>query len=129
MLTALSKKGWHCSSKKLFPNNFTAYKKACSLGTVTIGKMFVVEDISTLTGPKTIINFPTKTTWRMPSEYDYIKSGLNSLVEEIHHRKLKSVAIPALGAGNGGLDWSIIKHMIEERLRSLDVEVYVYQPL
>lgn len=83
---------------------------------------------TTTSGKQLIINFPTKTDWRKPSEYSYVESGLQALVEEIKTRKIKSIALPALGAGNGGLEWSQVKELIEKYLSDLDCEVWVYQP-
>ena len=79
-------------------------------------------------GTKIIINFPTKTDWRKPSEYSYIEQGLTALIQIIQTRMIKSIAIPPLGAGNGGLDWSRVRNMIEHQLSSLDCQVFVYQP-
>ena len=64
-------------------------------------------------GKKIIINFPTKTNWRLPSEYQYIESGLEELVKVIKEKNIKSIAIPPLGAGNGGLNWDKVKQIME----------------
>ncbi len=121
-------KGIALQFKKEFPNNFKAYQKACADGLVEIGKMFVFEDVSLLRGKKLIINFPTKTDWRKPSEYDYIERGLVDLVRVINHYRPKSIAIPPLGAGNGGLDWSKVRDMIKKYLHEVDCDIYLYQP-
>lgn len=121
-------KGIALQFKKEYPNNYRAYEKACKLGEVEVGKMFVTEDSSTSSGAKIIINFPTKTSWRKPSEYQYIEEGLDSLITEIKERKIKSIAIPPLGAGNGGLNWEKVKTLIEKKLQHLDIDIYVYEP-
>lgn len=121
-------KGIALQFKKAYPNNYKAYEKACKLGEVEVGKMFVTEDNNTASGVKIIINFPTKTSWKKPSEYQYVEDGLDSLVAEIETRKIKSIAIPPLGAGNGGLNWEKIKKLIEEKLQHLGIDIYVYEP-
>ncbi|MFQ3598640.1 MAG: macro domain-containing protein [Chloroherpetonaceae bacterium] len=121
-------KGVALQFKKSFPENFKAYQKACKEGRVEIGKMFVYEGVSLLHGKKLIINFPTKTDWRKPSEYEYIERGLKDLVRVVNEYRLKSIAIPPLGAGNGGLDWSIVREMITRYLHEVDCEVYLYEP-
>ncbi len=121
-------KGVALQFKKEFPNNFKAYQKACKEGRVEIGKMFVFEDVSLLRGKKLIINFPTKQDWRKPSEYEYIERGLEDLVEVIKTYRLKSVAIPPLGAGNGGLEWSRVRALIERRLSNVECDIWLYQP-
>lgn len=122
-------KGIALQFKNLFPENFKLYKKACENKELTIGKLLITEEESLLGGRKMIINFPTKTNWRKPSEYDYIEKGLQELVYVIRERNIKSIAIPPLGSGNGALDWNKVKALIEMYLTPLtDCAVYIYQP-
>ena len=121
-------KGIALQFKNQYPNNYKLYAMACKAKEVVIGKMFVTEETSLLGGKKIIINFPTKTDWRKPSEYSYIENGLQDLVNVIQENKIKSIAIPPLGAGNGGLDWNKVKELIEKYLTHLDCEVQIYQP-
>lgn len=120
-------KGVALQFKKIYHNNYKAYVEACKNGDVQIGRMFVVRDHSLL-GEKLIVNFPTKTDWRKPSEYEYVERGLDALVDTIRQYGIKSIAIPPLGAGNGGLHWDRVKKMIEEKLAALDVRIIVYEP-
>lgn len=120
-------KGVALQFKKNFHNNYKAYVEACKNGDVQIGRMFVVRDHSLL-GEKLIVNFPTKTDWRKPSEYEFVERGLDALVDTIRQYGIKSIAIPPLGAGNGGLHWDRVKKMIEEKLVALDVRIIVYEP-
>lgn len=121
-------KGIALQFKNQYPNNFKLYATACKAKEVVVGKMFVTEETSLLGGKKIIINFPTKTDWRKPSEYSFIELGLQDLVKVIQERKIKSIAIPPLGAGNGGLDWNRVKAIIEHYLTNVDCEVQIYQP-
>ncbi|MDR7369714.1 macro domain-containing protein [Flavobacterium aquidurense] len=121
-------KGIALQFKNQYPNNYKLYKQACKLNEVKVGKMFVTEESSLLGGKKIIINFPTKTDWRKPSEYEYIELGLRDLVEIIKEKKIKSVAIPPLGAGNGGLDWNRVKNLMEQYLKDIDSTIFIYQP-
>jgi O-acetyl-ADP-ribose deacetylase (regulator of RNase III) len=121
-------KGIALQFKGMFPNNFKLYAKACANKKVRIGELFVTEEEVALLGKKIIINFPTKTNWRFPSEYDYIETGLSALVNLIREKNIKSIAIPPLGSGNGGLDWNTVKLMIERHLDNVDCEIYVYEP-
>lgn len=121
-------KGIALQFKKQFPNNYKIYSKACKTGEFKIGEMLIVEEQSLLTGKKIIINFPTKTDWRKPSEYSYIEEGLKNLVKVIEEKKIKSIAIPPLGAGNGGLVWDKVKAMMNYYLKDVEAEVIIFQP-
>lgn len=114
--------------KDAFPENFKAYAAACQRGAVQPGQMFVFET-GQLTPPRYIINFPTKRHWRGKSRMDDIEAGLKALVEVIHEKRIRSIAIPPLGSGLGGLDWLDVKPRIEAALRPLtDVRAVVYEP-
>ncbi|PAU77687.1 Appr-1-p processing protein [Halovibrio salipaludis] len=121
-------KGIALMFKEAFPENFKAYAQACKSQTVQPGKMFVTER-SDLVGPRWVINFPTKQHWRSPSKPEWIADGLHDLKRVILEHDIKSIAIPPLGSGNGGLDWSTVKPMIEETLGDLtEVRIVVYEP-
>jgi O-acetyl-ADP-ribose deacetylase (regulator of RNase III) len=121
-------KGIALQFKNQYPNNYKLYATACKAKEVVVGKMFVTEETSLLGGKKIIINFPTKTDWRKPSEYSYIETGLQDLAKVIQERNIKSIAIPPLGAGNGGLDWNRVKAIIEHYLTNVHCDVQIYQP-
>ena len=114
--------------KKAFPANFRAYAVACEAGEVQPGKMFIY-DTRSFANPRYIINFPTKRHWKGKSRMEDIESGLIALAREVHERGIKSIAIPPLGAGLGGLDWDDVRPRIEAALRDVpDLDVLIYQP-
>lgn len=121
-------KGIALQFKKEFPTNYKIYQRACKENRFNTGELLITEEESLLGGKKTIINFPTKTDWRKPSEYSYIELGLKELAKEINERHIKSIAIPPLGAGNGGLDWNKVKALIEHYMSKVDSDVFIYQP-
>ena len=114
--------------KTAFPHNFRVYAEACKNRTLVPGKLLAVRDTSLLYGEKLVINFPTKTDWRLPSEYAYVEQGLNALAALIQEQNIKSIAIPALGCGNGGLDWVKVKDMIYAKLQNLQTTIHLYGP-
>ncbi len=121
-------KGIALQFKQAFPENFREYEKACRLGIMKPGKVLVFET-GMIMNPKYIINFPTKRHWRGNSRIEDIKDGLTSLVDEIKLRKIKSIAIPPLGCGNGGLDWSIVKPLIQNALGNIpEIDVFLFAP-
>lgn len=114
--------------KNAFPENFKAYVKACKKNEVQPGKMFVFET-GQLTNPRYIINFPTKRHWRGKSRIEDIEAGLEALIDTIHKYKIRSIAIPPLGSGLGGLDWLFVKSRIENALQALtDVRIIIFEP-
>jgi O-acetyl-ADP-ribose deacetylase (regulator of RNase III) len=121
-------KGVALMFKDAYPENFKAYEEACRLKEVQLGKMFVTERRE-MFGPKWIVNFPTKAHWRYPSKVEWIVQGLEDLKRIIREKGITSVALPPLGAGNGGLAWKDVRSQIEAALGELvDVEVIVYEP-
>lgn len=114
--------------KKAFPANFKAYAKACKRGEVKIGRMFVFETEG-LANPRYIINFPTKRHWKGKSRLADIDAGLKSLAAEIKKRDIRSIAIPSLGCGFGGLDWDEVRPRIEAALSDCpDLRAVVFEP-
>ncbi|MGE7648782.1 type II toxin-antitoxin system antitoxin DNA ADP-ribosyl glycohydrolase DarG [Peribacillus frigoritolerans] len=121
-------KGIALEFKNRYPQNFDLYKQVCKNKELTPGKMLTVsnEDQSY---PKYIINFPTKNHWRHPSKIEYIENGLTALIEDIKLYSIKSIAMPALGCGNGGLNWEEVKKVIIQALTPLEkVDFYIYEP-
>lgn len=114
--------------KKSFPENFKAYAAACKRGEVEPGKMFVFET-GQLANPRYIMNFPTKRHWKGKSRIEDIESGLVALVNEVRVRGILSIALPPLGCGLGGLDWTDVRPRIERAFADLPhVGVVVYEP-
>lgn len=121
-------KGIALQFREAFPNNYRVYRDACHHGELQVGQVLITEDSNLVYGHKKIVNFPTKTHWKMPSEYSYIEQGLAALRDEIIKRGIRSIAIPPLGSHNGGLDWLRVKRMIEVSMEGLDCDVYLYEP-
>ncbi len=114
--------------KKTFPENFKAYADACKREQVQPGKMFVFET-GQLTNPRYIINFPTKRHWRGKSRMEDIDDGLVALAEEIRSRDIRSIALPPLGSGLGGLNWSEVRPRIQAMLQEFsDLKAVVFEP-
>ena len=120
-------KGIALQFKNAFPDNYDAYRRACADEAVRLGEMFVFET-GVLGRPRWIINFPTKQHWRARSRLHHIESGLAALCATIREHEIKSIAVPPLGCGSGGLDWADVLPLILTRLDELDVEVWIYPP-
>lgn len=121
-------KGIALMFKERYPTNTVFYEEACAEKKVQTGKMFV-SDTGELMGTRWIINFPTKQHWRGNSRMEWIIAGLADLRRVIKELGIHSIAIPPLGAGNGGLDWEEVKSHIMESLGDLqDVDIRLYEP-
>ena len=121
-------KGIALAFRQAFPRNYLEYREACQKAQVGIGRLLVIQDTNPVYGAKLIINLPTKTHWIYPSEYSYVEAGLHALRQFIMQYRVTSVALPALGCGNGGLNWQVVKGMVETALGDLSCDIRVYEP-
>ncbi len=121
-------KGIALMFREAFPEMAAVYEEAAKRGQVHVGHVLVTPN-PVLFGPRFIIHFPTKKHWRHPSRLEWIRQGLQDLVRAIREMHIRSVALPPLGCGNGGLEWRQVRGEIEAALGKLkDVEVTVYEP-
>lgn len=122
-------KGIALQFKKKWPENFKAYANACESGIVKPGKMYIY-NAGALATPRYIVNFPTKKHWKDNSHVEYIQDGLKDLIEQINILNIRSIAVPPLGCGNGGLDWKLVKPLIINAFSTTpDVEVRLFEPV
>jgi len=121
-------KGIALQFKQAFPENFKAYRKAYRNEELQPGKILAVPTGKFL-NPKYIFNFPTKRHWRGKAQIEDIQSGLSHLVRLVKELEIKSIAIPPLGCGFGGLDWADVKPLIVNAADQIpDVKVLVFEP-
>lgn len=118
-------KGIAYQFKLAYPENEKEYVKQCKSGNFHVGTVTFYRE-----NGKTIINFPTKDKWRNKSEYSYIETGLADLVKKLPSQNVKSIAIPPLGCGNGGLVWVTVKEMIENAIKPLEnqFDFIIFEP-
>lgn len=120
--------GLAAAFKYKFPDNYESYRLYCELDKMKLGKMHVFP-LAQDSGWKYIINFPTKHNWKLKSKLEHIALGLDDLILKIEQLKIKSIAIPALGCGLGGLDWEEVRQQITDKLESLkDIRILVFEP-
>jgi O-acetyl-ADP-ribose deacetylase (regulator of RNase III) len=121
-------KGIALQFKQAFPEVFKEYARACRANEVQPGRMLVVP-VGRFSNPKYIINFPTKRHWKGPSRIEDIRSGLDALVEDVRRLGIRSISVPPLGCGNGGLDWDLVRPLIESAFEQVkDTDVVVFEP-
>jgi O-acetyl-ADP-ribose deacetylase (regulator of RNase III) len=120
-------KGLALAFKQHYPENFRLYSMACKAGEVAIGKMFVTQNPE-LVGPRWIVNFPTKQDWRQPSKLEWIESGLDDLGKVVVANGIRSIAIPRLGCGLGGLPWEQVRPLLVSEFEELpSVDCYIHE--
>ena len=123
-------KGIALQFKQAFPGMFRDYEKSCQSGAVALGKMDVHDLGGLVGGPRWIINFPTKGHWRSKSKLGDVRSGLDDLVEVIRELGIRSIAIPPLGCGHGGLEWEDVRPLVGRAFAELpEVEVLLFAPV
>ena len=121
-------KGIALQFKQAFPANFKVYEAACHTGDMVPGKMLIYDN-GGLVNPRYIINFPTKRHWKGNSRIEDIESGLKALVADVQRLGIRSIAVPPLGCGLGGLEWRVVRPMIEQAFAALpDVQVLLFEP-
>ncbi len=123
-------KGIALQFKQAFPEMFRDYERACKAGEAELGKMGIYDLGGLVGGPRWIINFPTKGHWRSKSRIQDVEAGLADLVKVIQELGIRSIAIPPLGCGHGGLEWRAVHALIEKAFAPLpDVEVLLFAPV
>lgn len=114
-------KGLASEFKKRYPAMFAVYKKLCDEGLFDIGQLWLWK------GPdQWVLNFPTKKHWKAPSKLEYIEAGLKKFVENYEERGIREIAFPRLGCGNGGLEWDVVKPLMEKYLAPLPILIYIH---
>jgi O-acetyl-ADP-ribose deacetylase (regulator of RNase III) len=122
-------KGIALQFRQAFPEMYRAYEKACKDGDMQLGRVQIFDLGGLVGGPHWIINFPTKGHWRAHSCLADVESGLADLVAKVRKLGIRSIAVPPLGCGNGGLDWNEVRLRIERAFAALpDVHVFLYEP-
>jgi len=120
-------KGIALQFRNKYPKMYVEYKKACDRHELEAGKMHVY-DLGEGNKPRYIINFPTKRHYRDKSRLEDIKSGLIALVKELRERNIKTVAIPALGCRNGGLNWGQVRPFIQTTFKfAEEIKAIIYE--
>lgn len=117
-------KGLALQFKNRFPDMFKDYVKRCHSKQVHLGQPYLFKNESS----QWILNFPTKNHWRSTSKLQDIIEGLQYLQQNYKDWGITSLAVPALGCGNGGLSWRIVGAVLYQHLKTLDIPIELYAP-
>ncbi len=110
--------------KLRYPQMFDIYRQYCADHLIEIGKLWLYKGES---NAPWVLNFPTKTHWKLPSEYEYIEAGLRKFVDTYKERGITSIAFPLLGASNGGLNKDLVLEIMYKYLKECEIPVEIYQ--
>jgi len=116
-------KGLAKAFKERWPEMFPQYQEACKIGEVRPGSPLLFKG-----NDRQILSVPTKDDWKQPSTLEMVEAGLNAIRERYRDWGITSIAMPALGCGLGGLEWSKVRPLIETHLSDLPIEIEVYEP-
>lgn len=121
-------KGIALQFKRAYPAMFKSYQTAVKDGAVRLGRMHVWST-GQIDGPRYVINFPTKGHWRGRSRLEDIQRGLDDLARVIAELEITSIAVPPLGCGSGGLNWTDVEPLIRRTLGVLsDLDIELFAP-
>jgi O-acetyl-ADP-ribose deacetylase (regulator of RNase III) len=104
-----------------YPAMFAEYRKLCDRGEFKIGDLHLWKGDG-----RWVLNFPTKTTWQLPSKLEYIEKGLETFVQNYEKMGIVSASFPPLGCGNGNLNWTDVKPIIERYLGKISIPIYIH---
>ena len=107
-----------------YPAMYVEYLKICRARLLRPGQVQVFHHSPT----RAIVNLPTKDHWRNPSTLAHVRSGLTALHAALEEHDVRSVAVPALGAGLGGLRWTDVLPLIHQHLTGDNLTVEIYPP-
>lgn len=117
-------KGVALEFKKRWPGMFADYQARCARKEVRLGEPYLYRGAA----GTSIVNFPTKDHWRSPARLADIERGLDYLVAHLDAWGITSLAMPPLGCGNGGLEWTEVGPLLYRKLREVQVPIEVYAP-
>ncbi len=141
-LQGIMGKGLASRAKYQFPDVYVFYQDACRSKRITATKPCLYkreasldEELADLTTPlstpnavKWFLLFATKRKWRENSRLDDIEGGLAWFRDHFRAEGVKSLAIPALGCGLGGLNWADVGPLMCKYLHGIGIDVAIYLP-
>lgn len=108
-----------------YPEMFERYVRLCETDQIKIGVLWLYTGAD-----RWVLNFPTKTHWRLPSKEEYLRAGLEKFMATYEEKGIESIAFPLLGTHHGGLNQDLCMALMQSYLREcrIPVEIYEYDP-
>jgi O-acetyl-ADP-ribose deacetylase (regulator of RNase III) len=107
--------------KSRYPAMYREYRALCDQGRLDVGNLHLWRNEK-----RWVLNFPTKTTWKLPSKMEYVERGLQKFVEMYARLGITSASFPPLGCGNGNLQWAEVRPLMEHYLKRTNIAIYIH---
>lgn len=141
-LSGVMGKGLALHAKRKFLDVYVAYQDACRSKRITATKPYLYKregsldeeladfgaDLATPNAVKWFLLFATKRKWRENSRLEDLEGGLDWVQRNFQTQHIKSLAMPALGCGLGGLDWKDVGPLMCKYLHGIGIPVAIYLP-
>lgn len=104
-------KGLALQFKEQFPGLERSYRNVCYKTDLFARAGFFVWSAD----PRhKVVCVPSKRHWRYPSKLEWVDRSLFSLAQNYDSHGIQSMAVPAVGCGEGGLEWQEVRKLIHE---------------
>ena len=116
-------KGIALQFRSKYPEMYSEYKTMCEEGIYKPGDVFDYNY-----GDGHIYNLATQATWRTKAKIKYIEQSVKTMLELAMRDNVTKIAIPAIGAGLGGLKWDEVKDVLNRVSADYPaIELYVVE--
>ncbi len=116
-------KGIAVQFRDKFPTMYAEYKAMCKNGHYRPGDVFDYNY-----GRGHVYNLATQISWRTKAEIGFIRTAVERMFELAIADGVTAIAMPAIGAGLGGLKWDDVKAVLTEIATVYpDVNLYVVE--
>lgn len=61
------------------------------------------------------------------SSESYVNTCLKNLIKALKNENIKSIALPRLATGVGGLSWDVVKPLMLKHFEGLDIQFFIYE--
>ena len=119
-------KGLALQFKQKFPEMYIEYRRDCMKQTGSYRRYKPgCCNIYTTKNGQVIANIATKNHWKDKAQLEWVQAGIRELHEIMTALNYKSVAIPRLGCGLGGLNWNKVKPVILEETKNAKYSIWL----
>lgn len=102
--------------KNKFPLMHENYLRLCELEAFKPGTTWVVSE-----GDTVIFNVASQELPGANASYDYLRNALKDGLDKADRLGIRELALPQIGCGVGGLDWSLVEPIIREEAEASNV--------